>query len=702
MAVIGKIREKSTLLLITIGGAIVLFVLGDIATSGGSVFKSNQNVIGEVDGESIDRGDFEARYQEALENYKKNYGQGNVDAATSEAIRNQAWDQMITEKILQTERDELGLTVTGDELFDLVQGSNPDPSVVQAFSDPNTGQFDPSRVAAFLQNMENDEEAKKSWIAFEQDLKKRRLGNKYLLLIKKGLYVTSVEAENDYKASNKRVDIRYVAKQYFSLPDSAVKVTDADIKKYYNENKEQYKRDVETREIEFVTFDVKPSDEDIQEVKDWINKVTKEYETITDDSVYVNEKTDIGKEYFQVWRTKESLEDGLDTALFNAEVGTVHGPYRVGDTYKVAKLLGTKMAPDSVKASHILLQPTKQSDTEETLKAEIDSLQQLIKSGKATFEELAMRHSKDQDNADKGGDLGWFAEGMMVKPFNDAAFSTKKGDMTVVTTRFGVHLLKVTDVKPKVKKVDIGVIQREIKPSSKTYQNYYTEAEKFARENNTAEKFENAVVEQGLNKRISPPLEILESRIPGLEEPRDVVKWAYEAEKGDVSKAFDLTDKFVVAVLTKVSPEGYASIEEIKPELEAEARKEKKAEKFVAEFDEALKSNPSIDALGTAVNTGVAVAQNVTFFQGNIPGLGREPELAGTVVYMNVGEMTKPIVGNTGVFVAVVDNVYEAPQATDLSSNKSRLGGMLSNRANEAIEVLKDKSGVVDNRSKFY
>lgn len=708
MAVIGKIREKSTLLIIIVGGAIVLFVLGEFLLSGGAIMQGDQTSVGVVDGESIDVRDFEARVQTAIEAYQKNYTQGApVDVATQEAIRNQTWEQMVNETIMANERAELGLTVTTDEMFDLVSGTDPDQYIRQAqiFQNPNTGLFDPALVLNYLKQLdvEGNEAAKAEWLEFEKEMKKRRLDAKYLNLIKKGFYITKAEAENDYVASNKRVDIRYVAKYYTSMPDSEVTVSDSDLKKYFDKHKENYRQEKETREIEFVTFDVKPSTEDINEVKEWIAKVAKEFMTVEDDSAYINEKTDPGTEYFPIWKTRVNVEDGLDTALFDAAVGTVVGPYRIGDTYKVAKLLGTKMAPDSVEARHILLQPKKEGDTEETLTATLDSIKGLIKSGRAKFADLAMELSDDRGSAEQGGDLGKFAEGMMVKPFNDAAFSTKKGEMTIVASQFGVHLIEVTNVGEKVKKANIGIIERAIIPSDKTYRAFYTQAEQFARENNTEEKFENAVVEQGLNKRLSQPLGAIDSRIAGLEEPRALIKWAFKADKGAVSKVHDLGDKFVVAVLVKVKKEGYSSIEEIRSELEAEVRKEKKAEKFVAEFEEALKSNTTIDAVGTAVNTGVAVGQNITFFQGSVPGIaGREPKLAGTVINMKVGEMTAPVVGNNGVFVAVVDNIYEAPEATDYSSIKNRLGALLSNRANEAYEILKDKAGVEDNRAKFY
>jgi len=252
MAVIGKIREKSTLLLVMIGGAMLLFILGDIAKSGGSVLRSGQSVVGEVGGESIDVRQFEKKVQESIDNYKNNYNVQTVDAETTTKIRNQTWDQMIKEMVLGTQRDELGLTVTGQELTDMVKGTDPDPRVRQAFSDPKTGQFNPAAVQQFFDKMEQDEsgEMEQRWMAFETDLKKTKLDSKYYELIRKGMFITDAEAENDYEAANNQYDIHYVALTYLSVPDSTVEVSQSDLQDYYDKNKEKYKQE-QSRDIEF-------------------------------------------------------------------------------------------------------------------------------------------------------------------------------------------------------------------------------------------------------------------------------------------------------------------------------------------------------------------------------------------------------------------------------------------------------------------
>ena len=245
MSILQKIREKTYLALIFVGLGIALFVIDP-----SSIFSSSQRGethVGIIAGEKIEGQDFELKVQEAIENYKANYQQANIDEATKEAIRNQTWDQQIQEIVMGSQHEELGLSVSAEELFDMIQGPNPSPQVRQAFGNPQTGEFNPANVIAFLKRMDEDEsgDTKKRWLAFEKDMKKQQVYTKYNTLVKKGLYITTAEAKADNAAKNKMANVRFVAKRYAASTDTTVKVTDAEIKSYYaaNNYKEQYKQD---------------------------------------------------------------------------------------------------------------------------------------------------------------------------------------------------------------------------------------------------------------------------------------------------------------------------------------------------------------------------------------------------------------------------------------------------------------------------
>jgi len=694
--VIGKIREQSTLLLILIGGAMLAFILGDLLNSGGFLLNGSPTEVGEIAGNTVDGRAFEARVQESIDNYKAQTGQSTVDNATTDQLREQTWQQMVREFVLGQELDAAGVHVSAEELYDLVQGNNPHPQVVQAFTNPETGQFDQAQVISFLKRMETDEDLKKRWIAFEKDIAKLRRNEKYNNLIKKGLYVTKAEAESDYLAKNQSATIRFVLKRYSSVADSTVEVSDSDIKKYYNANKSKYEQDA-SRDVEFVAFKVDPSNEDFEKVKNWADRTKSEFETTENDTLLVNRESDV--RFNARWLAKGELGGNIDSLMFAAQKGFVEGPYLEGQTYRLAKLIGVKMAPDSVTARHILLKPQTYGSVERA-KSTADSLKQVIANG-GDFAALAQQLSEDPGSGAKGGDLGWFKEGQMVPSFNDACFDGKKGDLVVVESQFGYHIIEVVDQKGNTEKRAIAFIDRTVEPSTKTFQVVYGSADEFARSITSLASFDQEITSRGLNKRIASTLKENDKTIAGLENPRELIRWAYKAEKGDVSDVFELGNTFVVAALTAVREEGFTAMDEIKEELEVGAIKEKKAAKFMQEFDAAKAGD--IQAIADKMNLPVEIKDNILFSASAITGLGREPALLGTVGGMETGDISKAIKGDQGVYVVYLESRSEVPAQQNYASNASQLNSSLSSRVDyEVFEALKEKAEIVDNRAKFF
>ena len=692
--VIGKIREKSTLLMVMIGGAMLLFVLDPTMLD--SLFTGNPTEIGQIAGTTVDGRKFEDQVQETIENYKTQTGQGSIDNNTTDQLRDQTWEQMVRDIVFGEELDATGVRVSSEELYDLVQGNNPHPQVVQAFTNPETGQFDQAQVIAFLKRMETDEDLKKRWIAFEKDIAKLRRVEKYQNLIKKGLYVTKAEAESDYIAKNSSSTIKYVLKRYSTVADSTVKVTDADIKKYYNDNKSKYEQDA-SRDVEFVAFKVDPSQEDFDKVLNWAQRLKPEFETAENDTLLVNRESDV--RFNARWLAKGELGGAIDSLMFAAAKGHVEGPYLEGQTYRLAKLIGVKMAPDSVNARHILIKPETYGSLEKA-KAVADSLKSLIEAG-GDFATLASQNSEDPGSGAKGGDLGWFKEGQMVPTFNDACFDGKKGDLVIVESRFGYHIIEVMDQKGSTEKRAIAFVDRQVDASTKTFQVKYGEADEFARSVTSVASFDQEVANRGLNKRIASNLKEGDRTIAGIESPRPLIRWAFKAEKGDVSEVFELGNTFVVGVLTAVREEGFASIEDVREELEAGAIKEKKAQTFIAEFDAARAGD--IQTIADKMNLPVEVKDNILFSATAISGLGREPALLGTIGGMEVGDISKAIKGDQGVYVIYLEDRNEAPAQASFRNNGNILNASLSSRVDfEAYEALKEKAEIVDNRAKFF
>ncbi|MCB9186943.1 MAG: SurA N-terminal domain-containing protein [Flavobacteriales bacterium] len=695
--VIGKIREQSTLLLLLIGGAMLAFILGDLLNSGGFLLNGSPTEVGEIAGQTIEGRKFQERVDETIANYKNQTGQSSLDNNTTNQLRDQAWNQMVREIVLGEEFEAVGVRVSKEELYDMVQGNNPHPQVIQAFTNPETGQFDRAQVMNFLKQMEQDEDIKKRWVAFEKDIAKLRRNEKYNNLIKKGLYVTDPEAKSDFAAKNQKATIKFVLKRYASVPDSTIEVSDSDIKKYYNDHKSQYEQDA-SRDVEFVSFKVNPSQEDFAKVLNWAERLKPEFESTENDTLLVNRESDM--RFNARWLPKGELGGLVDSLMFQAEKGFVYGPYLEGQTYRMAKLIGVKMAPDSVSARHILIRPQTYGNYDKA-KAVADSLKKMIENG-ADFAELAVVNSEDPGSGKEGGDLGWFKEGQMVPTFNDACFDGKKGDLTLVESQFGFHIIEVLDQKGKTEKRAVTFIDRAVEPSTKTFQVKYGEADEFKRSITSIASFDQEVANRGLNKRIASNLKPNDNTIAGLENPRALIRWAFEAEKGDVSEVFELGDNFVVGVLTTVREEGYTAIDEIRDELETQVIKDKKAAEFMKEFDAARAGD--IQTIANNMNLPVEVKDNVTFSSTAIPGLGREPALIGTISGMQEGDISKAIKGDQGVYVVLLESKSALPdQQMNLTNNKQILNSSLSARVDyEVYEALKEKADIKDNRSKFF
>lgn len=694
--VIGKIRENSTLILILIGGAMLAFVLQDLFSSSSFILNGSPTEVGEIAGVAVDGRTFQDRVDQTIDNYKTQTGQNSVDNATTEQLREQTWNQLVREIVMDEELDAVGVRVSKEELYDMVQGNNPHPQVVQAFTNPQTGQFDRTQVLNFLKQMEKDEDIKKRWIAFEKDIANLRRTEKYNNLIKKGLYVTSAEAEADFMAKNRPATIKFLLKRYNSIPDSTVQVSDADIKEYYNENRSKYEQDA-SRDVDFVAFNVDPSKDDFDKVKVWADNLKPEFESTDNDTLFVNRESDV--RFNARWLPKGELGGDIDSIMFTADKGFVYGPYLENQTYRMAKLIGVKMAPDSVKARHILIRPETLGSLEKA-KNVADSLKKLIEGG-ADFAQLARINSEDPGSGAEGGDLGWFMEGQMVPSFNNACFDGKKGDLVVVRSQFGFHIIEVLDQKGNTEKRAVAFVDRKVEASTKTFQIVYGQAEEFQRSVTSVASFDQEVANRGLNKRIASNLKENDRTIAGLESPRELIRWAFNAEKGDISDVKELGNTFVIGVVTAIREEGYSTIDEIHDELEAGAIKDKKAAKFMEEFEAARAGD--IQTIANNLNLPVEVKENIQFSATAIPGLGREPALIGTVGGLESGDLSKPVKGEQGVYVVYLENRAEAPNTSNFSSSSRMLSGSFAQRVDfEVFDALKEKADIVDHRSKFF
>ncbi len=705
MSTLQFLREKAGVLVAgVIGLSLFLFVVSDFFGRGrGQRLKQKKYYeIGQISGQSVSYQDFEMRLQNLLEIYKLS-GRTKIDEATTENLREQIWQQIIREKILDPQYKKLGIGVSTEELDELVLGNNPHPIVRQLFTDQETGAFNKSLLVNFLKQTEVDETAKKYWLFFENEIVNDRMNSKYNTLVAKGLYVTDKQAEFDKILNGNTVDFSYILKNYASIPDSSVNVSTSEIEAYYSKHKESYKRTA-SRDIEYVTFDVVPSEEDKKITLDWINKTKEEFATAPDPVQFINLTSDT--RYVGLYLPLSSVPENLRDFVKKEDLSAIYGPYVENGSYKIARLLKVAERPDSVHVRHILLSPTRTRTLEEA-RHQADSLVKLIKSG-ASFEALAQANSDDKGSAQIGGDLGWFTEGRMVLPFNDACFSGKKGDIKIVETTFGIHIIEILAQSKDVKKYNIGIIDRKILPSTQTIQKVYSEASQFAGTNNTFDKFTKALATGGLNKRVANDVTPQQKTLPGLDNPRSLIIALFQAEPGKIildnsqQAVFEIGDKYIVAYCTKAVEPGIAPLKSVENDIRFALIKDKKADVIAAEFNKNIAPGKTIDDIARSMGLTVQEATQITFRSYTVPGAGTEPALIAAASAAKQGVVSGPVKGNNGVYLLVDNNVTTSP-GEDIKTLQKRLTATFQMRGTyEAYEALRQKANIVDKRYKFY
>jgi peptidyl-prolyl cis-trans isomerase D len=707
MATLQRIRNRAGLLIaIVIGVALLAFILGDFLGTGNIATRRSQMVVAKINGESVYIQEYDALVQNISNFYQVYYGQTFSDDQAVQQSRMQAWDQLLDQYILNKEYSKLGVAVHPEELFDLVSGPNPHPIVRQFFSDPETQTFNRAALIRFLkafQGGELDANQEFIWKYLEEEIDKSRMKSKFNQLFNKGIYANKLEAENKFSETNRKFSFSYVSKPYSSIPDSLVEISNRDLENYYDDHINDYFNENETRTIEYVTFNVVASEEDDRAAQKWINSIKPEFEEIKDVEVYVNANSD--KPYDPTNYTKDQLDSVYAGALFNATVGTVYGPYAENNAYKLVKLAKVNYLPDSARARHILLS-SQANIAFDQLQSKADSLMGLIKNG-MSFGLLAEEISDDPSSAEVGGDLGWFTEGRMVKPFNDTVFYSSKGELKMVVSQYGIHIVEIMDQSPKVKKVQIGELVKNVVPSSQTIQVYYTKAVQFAGENNTLEQFRKSVQNTpGLMSRTAPNLTKGDQTIFGMKESRQIIRWAFQAEENDVSEnIFEVNNNFIVAALSNVNKKGNIPLDEVADDIRRQVAKEKKGALLKEQMAEMLAGDSSLESIADKLNTNVQEAAQMYFANPTpmLRGAGLEPRVVGAASVTEQGSLSQPIVGNNGVYIIKVNDIAPAREATETDIFYTKIQ-MYPDAGlnNDAPQALKAKANIKDNRADFF
>lgn len=721
MSVLGKIRERTALLLIVIVGGVVLFLVQDAFNSSSNIFGDNQNSIGEIYGEEIDRTDYELALAEADRNFKINQGGKSPNEMENRRIQGEAWNKLIFNNAYKKQMEELGILVTegedGEEV-DMVQGITIHQSVKQQFSNPQTKEFDVNQVKTFLSQIADPQDqqvamAKAQWLVYRDNLIQDRLRGKYVDLISKTNYVTKAEAKRRYEEQNSKADIEVVYIPFTAVKDS-LEYSNEDINEYLNEY--GYKYDPKpSKTLAYVVFDAQPTSEDTSEVKANIEKIIPNFKKVKNDTSYVFAKADNPRVPSLV--SEASLPYSLKRDSTEIVAGEVYGPYKEGNAFKLYKV-SEILKNDSIfkaQASHILI-PTPQGAGEEAAmeaRIQAQTVLDLALSGE-DFGNLAQQYSQDPGSKVKGGDLGEFGKGQMVPPFENAVFSAQKEGVVpqVVQSQFGFHIIKVTKKKfleSVEDKYRIAILDKTIEPSKSTRDQAYREANIFLNSSENLADLKAKAEEKGYK--------VEEAKNVGssaygfgrfYSDGRQMVRWAYtEAEIGQVAETvYNVDNSYVILGLESETVEDELTAENLSGSIANDVEnylKSKKVVPFLAGRNEDVKAMKEAAIANYGENTASYTSESVKLFDANIPAVGNANEVIGTAFGQKEGEISGVVNNGFGAARIKTVKVYPAPETENLEATKTKLEQEFGQKDNYLIDqAVQEDAEIEDFRIKFF
>ncbi|MFD2553676.1 peptidylprolyl isomerase [Sphingobacterium tabacisoli] len=701
MGLMGNLRNRAGLVIFIIGLAIVAFLLGDIIKSGTPFWAKKQNEVGSVNGNSVDYHDFNAQVEQTSAMYQQQMGGAETPQIKNFAVQ-QVWNQFISKELMATEIEKLGLSVGKKEFNDLITGPNPSPQIMQTFTNPETGQFDRNYLTQVINEAKGGNvQVAQQWELLLENVRTQRLTEKYSNLLSNAVYVTALEAQDEYTAKNKLANFKYVLLDYSSVNEADIKLTDADYKEYYDKHKNAFKNPEETRAVEYVLFDASATAKDSSTTLAAIQTLKGELAASTNDSLFVVGSSD--NKYPVTYYRKGQVSPALDSVIFNAAKGTTVGPFLSNGAYEIAKILDSKFSPDSVKASHILLNAAAEGGVDKA-KAKADSIKGLLAKGES-FSALAVEFSQDPGSKANGGDLGTFTRGQMVGPFEEAAFNGKAGDVVIVESQFGVHILKIEKQIGNSKIVKAAILDKVITAGKETTDAVYAKANTFFTSANSS-NFDETAKKDKLNLQKATRVQPMDNSLNGAEASRELIRWIFDAKKGDVSdKIYETENAFIVAKVSGINPKGIQPLEAIKGDIELGVKNLVKARMLKEKMNNALNDATSLDQVAQKAGKPAIAVENIVLANPVIPGVSLESTVIGTVFGLQPNKPSKAIEGTQGIYAVQVDSFVNPKEMVD-TERKNQQKQMLTSKQQRAwgsiFKALQDNAKIDDNRIRFY
>ena len=720
MAILSKIRDRSMFLILIVGLALFAFVLDP--SSIGNFFSSNKiNSIGSVNGEEVDREEF----AQQVEAYKTQSG----GRATQMQAVNAVWDQVVSEKMFAKQLEEAGIVIGEKDIWDAMLNL---PEIQNAPVFRNEANlFDQEKLKEYIANLKDEAEAGNteawtSWLATEKSMKQNLERQAYTNLVTAGLGASLAEGKRNYLYKNTNLDAQYVFVPYSSIDDKLAAVTKGDVQKFLDSNPKRFKAEA-TRSLEYVKFNIVPSEADEAEVKATVESFINEREeyssaakakltvagltTATNFEAFLNEnKSDLP--YSNSYLYKNQIAANVSDAIFAAAIGEVVGPYKENGFFKISKIVETTQIADSVKSSHIIIPfagatRSTSTKTKEEAKIEADSIYAIVKGDKVKFAAIADEINTDGTKG-KGGDIGWIRKDQAFSPnfdkdFANYIYNNGAGSVGVVETGFGYHVISVDEKKQAQTAVKLATFARLIEPSEETENIIFEKAETLAAKLASGSAIGDLAKEGGYELLSGMNVKALEENLPGLVNQRSIVTWAFNdaTEIGD-SKRFDYDFSgnrgYAVVVLNgKTDKNSTSATPELIAQLTPELMNKKKADLIKNKLKGA-----SLEEYAKSGNVSVQTATGVNLGSPLISGIGNEPAVVGAMSTITKNKVSSPIEGAKGVFVVKVVNRKLPVELDSYDSFRNELIQNLGRRSYQLYNVLEEKSDIVDNRAKFF
>ncbi|MBI3143375.1 MAG: SurA N-terminal domain-containing protein [Bacteroidetes bacterium] len=718
MATIGKLRERSGAVIFIIGAAMVLFIVSDSLNSNQALFNGGpETSVGEIDGKEVDAKYFDAINERFLNNAKQQRNTAELSAVERIQVNNQTWETIVESQLLEAEFEHLGMRISEDEMNDMAYGPEPHSYLTQipAFMDDNQ-KYDPNKLREFINNFDNvPAESQTNWADLIDEVKSDRLRNKYFAMISKGIYMTDLEAQDDYIGNNKQYNIKYARLKSADLPDENYEVSEAEMQAYAKENDLRYKED--ERGFQYVSFAVEPSAADTANTRNQIADLAAEFATTTNEAAFARLHSDgalAEDKFYSIADLSEAnlLDAALMDQVFEVPVGHVFEPTFELGTFRLVKIVAeepqtTVEGEDGksaenfktcFRASHILIKPEGDNDTAKAME-EAKKLMDRVKKGEK-FAELALEFGTD-GTKDKGGDLGWWEDGKMVKAFQNGVNTMKNGELKVVKSRFGAHLIQLTAEPLRVRR-KIAIIEKTVTPSEQTESDVYAKAAEFFDRARTAQAFVDATLEMDLNVGLAENVKAMDATITGFTDGRELVKWAFRQEEVDmVSDIINIDNSYVIAMLTEIKVKDDLEILGKETEIKTAIVKEKKLDELEAKMKASYTND--INALAEALQVEVESATAVNFATPVIANLGNEPAVIGAVAALGDGILSQVIRGNEGVYVVLVEGGSEVTMPPSFADYKvKQIKSKATGARFEISPALKKTVTLIDTRYNFY